>query len=60
MTGTESADRDEIFTACRGCGCTDAVACPSGCWWAYDSSEDGGPLCSRCAGVDESVAWELS
>lgn len=28
---------------CRRCGCTDARACPGGCWWV----EPG--LCSRCA-----------
>jgi hypothetical protein len=28
--------------ACRKCGCTDARACPGGCWWVeYD-------LCSAC------------
>ena len=31
--------------ACRGCGCTDAQACPGGCWWAEVD------LCSRCAGA---------
>lgn len=28
---------------CRGCGCTDARACPGGCYWAAPG------LCSRCA-----------
>lgn len=31
--------------ACRGCGCTDAQACPGGCWWAELD------LCSQCAGA---------
>jgi len=29
--------------ACRECGCTDAEACLSGCWWAEED------LCSSCA-----------
>lgn len=28
---------------CRGCGCTDEVACPGGCIWVEPD------LCSRCA-----------
>jgi len=28
---------------CRRCGCTDAVACPSGCFWVAPD------LCSSCA-----------
>lgn len=28
---------------CRGCGCTDAVACGEGCWWVTAD------LCSECA-----------
>jgi hypothetical protein len=27
---------------CRLCGCTDACACPGGCWWVEDD------LCSAC------------
>lgn len=29
---------------CRGCGCTDAQACPGGCWWVAP----GVDLCSTC------------
>lgn len=29
---------------CRVCGCTDARACPGGCWWV----EPTYTLCSRC------------
>ena len=28
---------------CRGCGCTDEVACPGGCWWVRPGA------CSNCA-----------
>lgn len=28
---------------CRGCGCTDVRACPTGCWWV------GVEWCSACA-----------
>lgn len=27
---------------CRVCGCTDALACPGGCWWVEPD------LCSSC------------
>ncbi|MBE3130604.1 MAG: hypothetical protein IMZ54_07790 [Acidobacteria bacterium] len=30
---------------CRSCGCTEARACPGGCYWFEPD------LCSRCAGV---------
>lgn len=32
--------------SCRVCGCTDARACPGGCWWV------GPRLCSSCARTD--------
>lgn len=37
---------------CRGCGCTDAMACPGGCSWVEDD------LCSRCAGLAPLLADE--
>ena len=30
---------------CRLCGCTEARACPGGCYWFEPD------LCSRCAGI---------
>jgi hypothetical protein len=34
---------------CRGCGCTDRMACPGGCSWVLlDISQPGG-ICSTCA-----------
>lgn len=46
-------------SACRVCGCTDASACPDGCWWVESD------LCSGCAVVAEdellaAVAAELA
>lgn len=35
--GTEDGEQ-----RCRVCGCTDARACPGGCWWVEDD------LCSSC------------
>ncbi len=38
--------RDAAATSerkCRVCGCTDAKACPGGCYWVEDD------LCSTCA-----------
>jgi hypothetical protein len=33
---------------CSECGCTDGVACPTGCWWiSYDP-----PVCSNCGGAE--------
>lgn len=32
---------------CRECGCTEAQACPGGCYWVEED------LCSQCAGVEE-------
>ena len=40
-------DVDDV-PACFVCGCTDAVACPGGCWWAADDEEHGLDVCSRC------------
>lgn len=37
---------------CRGCGCTDELACPGGCFWI----EPG--LCSACAAAAAMVANE--
>jgi hypothetical protein len=31
------------MNVCRECGCTDARACPGGCFWVLDD------LCSACA-----------
>ena len=36
---------------CRWCRCTDAAACPQGCWWV-DRMQT---LCSACRDVD--AAW---
>ncbi len=33
-----------IPRTCQVCGCTDAMACPGGCWWV------GPELCSACDG----------
>lgn len=33
--------------ACRECGCTEASACPGGCYWVEPD------LCSRCARTDD-------
>lgn len=38
-------ERDALATTprrCRVCGCTDAKACPDGCYWITEN------LCSRC------------
>ena len=41
-------------TACRSCGCTEAFACPTRCWW----HEPG--LCSQCAVAgEELVTWVI-
>lgn len=40
-------DVDEDLATCRVCGCTDAEACPGGCWWVPDP-ELLGDLCSSC------------
>jgi hypothetical protein len=32
----------DLEQTCRVCGCTEANACPGGCWWVADD------LCSRC------------
>lgn len=34
-----------MFQRCRVCGCTDAEACPLGCWWVEVD------LCSSCVGA---------
>jgi hypothetical protein len=40
---------DVVFDvpACRVCHCTDAEACPLGCWWVADPAGEG-DLCSAC------------
>lgn len=38
---------DEAPAVCRGCGCTDAQACPGGCAWVEDPAGTG-ELCSAC------------
>lgn len=35
----------ELGEVCRGCGCSDAIACAGGCWWVARG------LCSRCIGA---------
>lgn len=40
--------------SCRDCGCTEAFACPSRCWW----HEPG--ICSQCAAAgEELVTWVI-
>jgi len=39
------ADEGEPVAKCRACGCTEAKACPGGCYWFEPD------LCSKCAGV---------
>ena len=39
------AEEGEPVAKCRICGCTEARACPGGCYWFEPD------LCSRCAGV---------
>lgn len=34
---------------CIVCGCTDARACPGGCWWVDDEHT----LCSQCCGLGD-------
>jgi hypothetical protein len=34
---------------CRGCGCTDARACPGGCAWVLLDIATPTGICSRCA-----------
>lgn len=40
------AERPDLFESevCRGCGCSDAIACEGGCWWVARG------LCNRCIG----------
>lgn len=38
---------------CRYCGCTDARACPGGCWWV---SEDECSACVVASAPDEAKA----
>lgn len=37
---------------CRACGCTDASACPGGCYWVE------GDLCSTCAAEQEGGMYD--
>ena len=37
---------------CRSCGCTDARACPGGCYWVEPD------LCSACAGPLVIITYE--
>jgi hypothetical protein len=39
------AEEGEPVVKCRACGCTEAKACPGGCYWFEPD------LCSRCAGM---------
>lgn len=36
---------------CMGCGCTDAEACPGGCFWCATDPETGNGICSTCVGI---------
>jgi hypothetical protein len=36
---------------CIGCGCTEACACPGGCYWISVDQETGEGICSTCVGV---------
>lgn len=47
--GTQHRRRRPPERRCRGCGCTQAAACPGGCWWAAQD------LCSSCARVERGV-----
>lgn len=38
---------DPDIPRCRVCGCTEAAACPGGCWWVPDPYLMG-DLCSAC------------
>jgi ParB/RepB/Spo0J family partition protein len=40
----------EEGSRCRVCGCTEAHACPGGCYWVEQPGADGLGLCSRCVG----------
>lgn len=44
----DGIDVDE--PTCRGCGCSDSLGCPEGCWWAQSD------LCSACAAELAEVA----
>jgi len=44
----EVLDRRE--PRCRTCGCTEDLACLGGCGWA--PQDGGGPVCTRCAGLE--------
>lgn len=39
----------EVAGVCRGCGCTDVLACDEGCWWIEPD------LCSSCQPVTKEV-----
>ncbi len=45
-TEADAAEGYQVARACRGCGCTDEMACPGGCHWVEPD------LCSRCAAVE--------
>lgn len=34
---------------CRGCGCTDRMACPDGCSWVLLDIRRPSGICSTCA-----------
>lgn len=40
---------------CRVCGCTDAQACPDGCWWV-DADET---VCSSCGGSKADLTYTV-
>jgi hypothetical protein len=40
---------------CEGCGCTDEVACPGGCYWVSHKP----PVCSACADTSGDLASTL-
>ena len=45
LAGYRDTSEFRAIRRCTSCGCTEARACPGGCWWI----SDGQDLCSACA-----------